>query len=291
MTGLPGEQVKNKVQEILQECYVFDTKDYDRSIKVPRNPDDRWDPYFRKKYLDYPVVERMTRNIFTSVLSYALKHSKRKTFTTFDSPVQAIFERDNDNSILLRQDNCVNFMTEAPLKPVSAMNDVKSTESHEFADFYPLKPLLDFKLTDLYHPYESFGVSSSEVKAKFFPHTSFLPATTKRADQMQYAVCLFAFANAVAKARQIHGTDELDLPTPIVAQCIGSTGFDLHFATCQLNTTRFSDNEGVKNQIWAQPNIKLLTAVRREFDLFVEDYNDSAGLALIAHSLNGLVEN
>ena len=214
-----------------------------------------------------------------------------RTFTSFDSPIQTMYDRGNMNSILLRQDNCLNFMSSKCLPLISNKEEVKSTENYKFDDFYPLNPLLDFKFTDLYNDYESFGVASKESKDEFFPHTSFLPAVTAKSDRMQYAVCFIAFSNALTKARHLYGSEELDLETPIVAQCVGSTGFDLHFATCQLNTTRFGDDEGVKNMIWVQPNISFYKSVRREFDLLVDGYNASAGLTLMAHVMNGLVND
>ena len=74
METLPDTKIRKSIEEILQECYVFDTKEYERFIKVPADPSDRWNPYTVKQSIDYPKEERLTRNIFTSVLSCALQN-------------------------------------------------------------------------------------------------------------------------------------------------------------------------------------------------------------------------
>ena len=62
-------KARNDMKRILRECYVFDTKDYERSIKVPLDPTDRWNPRMMKKFLDYPNEARLMKNVFTSAIS------------------------------------------------------------------------------------------------------------------------------------------------------------------------------------------------------------------------------
>ena len=206
-----------------------------------------------------------------------------RTLTTFDCATQVLFERQN-YSVLLSQPGAVNYLSTTPIPAVSKQNSVAETQHHRFRDFFPLNPMLDFKKSNLYDNFESFGIV--EPDSKFHPHTCFLSTDTMKPQRLQYAVCLVAFANALTKAHQIHGHEEKERIEPIVAQAVASSGFDLHFATCQLNTTCFSDDEGVKNQIWVTPNMPFFKSVRRELDLVVEDYNEEAGKALYAHLLN-----
>ena len=66
---LNGIEIKRSMERVLRECYVFDVKEYERSIKVPVDPSDRWNPLKKDQYLDYPEEQRMTKNIFTNVIS------------------------------------------------------------------------------------------------------------------------------------------------------------------------------------------------------------------------------
>ena len=187
--------------------------------------------------------------------------------------------------MLISQPGAVNFLSKTPLPIASQQNFVTETLDHKFQDFFPLNPMLDFKKSNMYNNFESFGIFDKH--SQYYPHTCFLSTDTLKPQRMQYAVCLIAFANALVKAHQLYGHEQKEQIEPVVAQAVASSGFDLHFATCQLNTTCFSDDEGIKNQIWVIPNMPFFKSVRRELDLIVEDYNEKAGLALFAHLLTG----
>ena len=44
--------------------------------------------------------------------------------------------------------------------------------------------------------------------------------------------------------------EEIDLPTPIVTQCIVTNGVKFSFIHVQLNTLRLNSSDGPKNMVW-----------------------------------------
>ncbi|MGH0174583.1 UNVERIFIED_CONTAM: hypothetical protein FKN15_009141 [Acipenser sinensis] len=253
--------------------------------------------------------------------------------------VAALWNRESDvfqvrglNGMLL------NSMT--PLPAVAQSGEVLATENHTLETFYPISPTIDLQCTYVYdqkndtgfrdgypypHTHTLFFTETEDSAAKFKPeqlrakmimfafgnalarakslygctyvydqkndtgfrdgypyphtHTLFFTETEDSAakfkpEQLRAKMIMFAFGNALARAKSLHGVrgDSVILMVsgqcnitehylsqqehpqvlehPVVVQSIATDGRLFQFIVLQLNTTDLGPDTGVKNLVW-----------------------------------------
>lgn len=140
------------------------------------------------------------------------------------------------------------------LPAIASREEVEATRSHVLETFYPISPTIDLQECHVYevkddtgfregYPYPHPHTLYFLEKANLRPHR-FLP------EQLRAKMLLFAFANALAQARFLHGNTARVLEQPIVVQSVGTDGRVFQFLVFQLNTTDLASSEGVKNLVW-----------------------------------------
>ncbi|XP_051481387.1 39S ribosomal protein L37, mitochondrial [Apus apus] len=174
--------------------------------------------------------------------------------------IAATWERE---SILLqvRGLNGILMNSVAPIPPVASKEEILATKEHVLETFYPISPTIDLQEVNVYkelndtgfrdgypypHPHTLFFLESANVRPDRF-----------RPEQLRAKMLMFAFGNALAKARALHGNDPKVLEQPIVVQSIGTDGQLFQFMVFQLNTTDLVSNDGVKNLVWIDSDQNL----------------------------------
>lgn len=174
--------------------------------------------------------------------------------------IAATWERE---SVLLqvRGLNGILMNSMAPIPPVASKEEVLATEEHVLETFYPISPTIDLQEVIVYEELNDTGFKDGYPYSH--PHTLFFlesPNTRPRRfrpEQLRAKMLMFAFGNALAKARMLYGNDPKVLEQPIVVQSIGTDGQVFQFMVFQLNTTDLVSSDGIKNLVWIDSNQKL----------------------------------
>ncbi|XP_075472508.1 large ribosomal subunit protein mL37 [Ascaphus truei] len=139
------------------------------------------------------------------------------------------------------------------LAPLASAQEIQATVDHNLESLYPISPAIDLQEVNVYeekndsgfragypfsHPHTVYLTNSCNTRAKFLP------------DQLRAKMIMFAFGNALAKARILFGEDTKVLPHPVLVQSVGTDGQFFQFMVLQLNTLDFDSNDGVKNIVW-----------------------------------------
>ncbi|XP_062285715.1 39S ribosomal protein L37, mitochondrial [Scomber scombrus] len=148
-----------------------------------------------------------------------------------------------------------------PLPEVSGKQEVADTEDHALKSFYPVSPTIDLQKINLYKEVNSSGFRDGYP----YPHAHtlyFLDGVDTRCklrpDQFRAKMVMFAFGNALARAKTLYGPQpQRLLEHPITVQAVGSNGRVFHFLVFQLNTTDLSGDDGIKNQVWLDEDADL----------------------------------
>ncbi|MBN3279018.1 RM37 protein, partial [Polyodon spathula] len=182
-----------------------------------------------------------------------LKHtSLSKSILAENYRVAALWNQESDvfqvrglNGMLL------NSMT--PLPEVIQSGEVLATENHTLETFCPISPTIDLQSTYVYdqkndtgfrdgypypHAHTLFFIETEDSAAKFKP------------EQLRAKMIMFAFGNALARAKSLYGEHPQVLEQPVVVQSIATDGRLFQFIVLQLNTTDLGPDTGVKNLIW-----------------------------------------
>ncbi|KFO86933.1 hypothetical protein N320_03895, partial [Buceros rhinoceros silvestris] len=172
----------------------------------------------------------------------------------------ATWERE---SILLqirgRNGTLLNSLTQIP--PVASKEEILATEEHVLETFYPIAPTIDLQEVNVYkelndtgfrdgypypHPHTLFFLESANIRTKRF-----------RPEQLRAKMLMFAFGNALAKAKVLYGSEPKVLEQPIVVQSVGTDGQLFQFMVFQLNTTDLVSSDGIKNLVWIDSDQNL----------------------------------
>ncbi|NXE51520.1 RM37 protein, partial [Casuarius casuarius] len=153
----------------------------------------------------------------------------------------------------------------APIPPVASKDEVVATEEHTLETFYPIAPTIDLQEVNVYRELDDTGKSSSFRDGYPYPHPHtlyFLESANIRPnrfrpEQLRAKMMMFAFGNALAKAKMLYGNDPKVLEQPVVVQSVGTDGQLFQFMVFQLNTTDLVSSDGVKNLVWIDSDQQL----------------------------------
>ncbi|NXJ76983.1 RM37 protein, partial [Trogon melanurus] len=178
--------------------------------------------------------------------------------------ISAAWERE---SILLqvRGLNGILVNSVAPIPPVASEEEILATKEHVLETFYPIAPTIDLQEVNVYRELNDTGKSGCfrDGYPYSHPHTLFFLESANirpgrfRPEQLRAKMLMFAFGNALAKAKVLYGNDPKVLEQPIVVQSIGTDGQLFQFMVFQLNTTDLVSSDGVKNLVWIDSDQKL----------------------------------
>ncbi|KFR14815.1 hypothetical protein N306_07509, partial [Opisthocomus hoazin] len=153
----------------------------------------------------------------------------------------------------------VNSMT--PIPPVASKEEILATEDHVLETFYPISPTIDLQEVNVYKELNDTGFKDgypySHPHTLFFLESANIRPQRFRPEQLRAKMLMFAFGNALAKAKALYGNDPKVLEQPIVVQSIGTDGQLFQFMVFQLNTTDLVSNDGVKNLVWIDSDHNL----------------------------------
>ncbi|NWU14808.1 RM37 protein, partial [Cephalopterus ornatus] len=174
--------------------------------------------------------------------------------------IAATWERE---SILLqvRGLNGILMNSMAPIPPVASKEEILATEEHVLETFYPISPTIDLQEVNVYKELNDTGFRDGYPYSH--PHTLFFLESANicpdrfRPEQLRAKMLMFAFGNALAKAKALYGNDPKVLEQPIVVQSVGTDGQLFQFMVFQLNTTDLVSGDGIKNLVWIDSDQKL----------------------------------
>ncbi|XP_062994698.1 large ribosomal subunit protein mL37 [Elgaria multicarinata webbii] len=151
-----------------------------------------------------------------------------------------------------------------PLQPIASKDEILATENHTLETFYPVAPTIDLQEVNVYEAKNDTGFR--EGYPYLYPHTIYFPICNNkfrmRPEHLQANMMMFAFGNALAKAKQLYGDEPRVLENPIVVQCVGTNGQCFQFMLFQLNTTDLDPSNGVKNLAWVDTDQLLYEDAR-----------------------------
>ncbi|NXP04223.1 RM37 protein, partial [Thinocorus orbignyianus] len=178
--------------------------------------------------------------------------------------ISATWERE---SILLqvRGLNGMLLNSMAPIPPVASKEEILATEEHVLETFYPISPTIDLQEVNVYRELNHTGKSNcfrdgypySHPHTLFFLESANIRTNRFRPEQLRAKMLMFAFGNALAKAKVLYGNDPKVLEQPVVVQSIGTDGQLFQFMVFQLNTTDLVSSDGVKNLVWIDSDQNL----------------------------------
>ncbi|XP_053083694.1 39S ribosomal protein L37, mitochondrial [Pangasianodon hypophthalmus] len=146
-----------------------------------------------------------------------------------------------------------------PLPAVAGDEEVRSTSDHVLETFYPISPTIDLQCAHVYQLQNHTGFREDYP----YPHVHTLfvmeagDAPKLQPEQLRAKLIMFAFGNALARARALYGNESRVLEKPIVVQSVGTNGRLFQFVVFQLNTTDLESDSGVKNLAWVDADQQL----------------------------------
>ncbi|KAI4882099.1 hypothetical protein NFI96_029430 [Prochilodus magdalenae] len=162
-----------------------------------------------------------------------------------------LFQVRGQNGLLL---NCM-----SPLPALAGQEEIQSTADHVLETFYPISPTIDLQCTHVYEQKNSIGFREDYP----YPHahTLYLMEAGNTPplypEQLRAKMIMFAFGNALARARVLYGNESKVLEKPIVVQSVATNGRLFQFVVFQLNTTELESDSGVKNLAWVDADQPL----------------------------------
>ncbi|XP_053102052.1 39S ribosomal protein L37, mitochondrial [Hemicordylus capensis] len=177
--------------------------------------------------------------------------SLAKRMVARDYRVAATWERE---SILLQvrglNGKLLNVMK--PLEPLASKDEILATENHVLETFYPIAPTIDLQEVNVYEIKNETGFREGYPYPH--PHTIYFTQNSSLfkmdPEQFRAKMMIFAFGNALAKAKALYGDEPRVLENPIVVQSVGTDGQNFQFLVFQLNTTDLDSSDGIKNLAW-----------------------------------------
>ncbi|XP_009083244.1 PREDICTED: 39S ribosomal protein L37, mitochondrial, partial [Acanthisitta chloris] len=174
--------------------------------------------------------------------------------------ISAMWERE---SILLqvRGLNGILMNSMAPIPPVASKEEILATKEHVLETFYPISPTIDLQEVNVYKEFNDTGFKDgypySHPHTLFFLESANIRPNRFRPEQLRAKMLMFAFGNALAKAKALYGDDPKVLEQPVVVQSIGTDGQLFQFMVFQLNTTDLVSSDGIKNLVWIDSDQSL----------------------------------
>ncbi|XP_062437570.1 large ribosomal subunit protein mL37 [Rhea pennata] len=174
--------------------------------------------------------------------------------------IAATWERESF-LLQIRGLNGILLNSEAPIPPVASKEEVAATEEHALETFYPISPTIDLQEVNVYRELDDTGFRAGYPYPH--PHTLYFleSANTRpkrfRPEQLRAKMMMFAFGNALAKAKMLYGNEPKVLDQPIVVQSVGTDGQLFQFMVFQLNTTDLVSSDGIKNLVWIDSDQQL----------------------------------
>ncbi|MEJ1282675.1 39S ribosomal protein L37, mitochondrial [Cricetulus griseus] len=162
----------------------------------------------------------------------------------------------NRESLLLqvRGSNGTILSTKDPLPTIASREEVEATKSHVLETFYPISPIIDLQECHVYDVKDDTGFREDypypHLHTLYFLENANLRPHRFPPEQLRAKMLLFAFGNALARARLLYGNATKVLEQPIVVQSVGTDGRVFQFLVLQLNTTDLASSEGIKNLVW-----------------------------------------
>ncbi|XP_071606180.1 large ribosomal subunit protein mL37 [Heliangelus exortis] len=174
--------------------------------------------------------------------------------------IAATWERE---SILLqvRGLNGILMNSMTPIPPVASKEEILATEEYVLETFYPISPTIDLQEVNVYRQLNNTGFQDgypySHPHTLFFLESANIRPDRFRPEQLRAKMLMFAFGNALAKAKALYGNEPKVLEQPVVVQSVGTDGQLFQFMVFQLNTTDLVSNDGIKNLVWIDPDQNL----------------------------------
>ncbi|XP_072049848.1 large ribosomal subunit protein mL37-like [Amphiura filiformis] len=174
--------------------------------------------------------------------------------------VMARYHRGDDLVATQGNPHALLMTSKNPLPALVDQEEVAASKDYELPSFYPISPTIDLIETNIYKGDNFTGFQDGYP----FPHahTLFMLNTKWQTDHtfLVSRGIMYAHAHAVTRAMKQHGVlEEIDLPHPIVVQCVASDGVRFHFIHFQLNTLRHTTDDGIKNMVWVDRDNYLFT--------------------------------
>ncbi|XP_077189751.1 large ribosomal subunit protein mL37 [Paroedura picta] len=216
-----------------------------------------------------------------------------------DYSMTATWERE---SILLQvrgiNGKLLNAMS--PLEPAGSKEEILATENDVLETLYPIAPTIDLQEVNIYETQNDTGFQAGYPYP--YPHTIYFADGDEChkmiPEELRAKMMLFAFGNALAKARVLYGDEPKVLEKPIVVQSVGTDGQTFQFMVFQLNTTDLDPSHGVKNLAWIDADQLLYEEVRHRpqirrkvitIPVGVHGYQPATFKKFLAFYLNGVV--
>ncbi|NXK85964.1 RM37 protein, partial [Formicarius rufipectus] len=174
--------------------------------------------------------------------------------------IAATWERES-TLLQIRGRNGILLNSMVPIPPVASKEEILATKEHVLETFHPILPTIDLQEVNVYKELNDTGFRDGYPYSH--PHTLFFLESAKncpdrfRPEQLRAKMLMFAFGNALAKAKALYGNDPKVLEQPIVVQSIGTDGQLFQFMVFQLNTTDLVSSDGIKNLVWIDSDQKL----------------------------------
>ncbi|XP_070700739.1 large ribosomal subunit protein mL37 [Pempheris klunzingeri] len=149
-----------------------------------------------------------------------------------------------------------------PLPQISGKEEVGNTADHVLETFYPVSPTIDLQKVHMYKE----EVNCSGFREDYpYPHAHTVyfvggagAGCKLQPEQFRAKMVMFAFGNALARAHRLYGSQpQRELDRPVTVQAVGTNGRIFQFLVFQLNTTDLSGDDGIKNQVWLDPDVEL----------------------------------
>ncbi|XP_062843710.1 39S ribosomal protein L37, mitochondrial [Trichomycterus rosablanca] len=242
LTENPANQIENqdeRVQDAIRHARFWDTSE-------PRPPRERFCPSLlhsllhlcRGLQVTYPALaHRMLAEEYSLAASWSRGEDQ--------------FQVRGRNGLLLN--------SAAPLPALAGDEEVGATSAHVLETFYPIAPTIDLQCANVYDLKNDTGFRQDYP----YPHAHTLYVTEAGdtpkllAEQLRAKLVMFAFGNALARARAQYGNQSQVLEKPIVVQGVATNGRLFQFVVFQLNTTDLESDGGVKNLAWVDADRPL----------------------------------
>jgi len=268
--NLWSEEQSSKALEIMERAHLFDidpknlikTKNYNYYLQDNRyiySSSDRICNLMSWEFMRLSQSRGIQMNLFdwmkrqtTEDLSFTTSFNRANTVSSkiklaglYDSWITQI-----------QASSPIQSFSKKPLKQFACEDEVEQTKLSKLEDIYPITPISDVTETNFYDLVNETGLSAGCD----WPYLHTMVVYGKPENEPYKLHCLMyqnLFAALNSRAVSFYGNEPKVLPQPLTAQCIGLDGRNFTFMCLQLNTTDFSDDNGIKNQVWQSPDIPL----------------------------------
>lgn len=164
-----------------------------------------------------------------------------------------------EDQFQVRGQNGFLLSSTTPLPAVAGDEEIRSTSDNLLETFYPISPTIDLQCAHVYQLRNHTGFREDYP----YPHAHTLfiteagDAPKLEPEQLRAKLIMFAFGNALARARALYGNESRVLEKPVVVQSVGTSGRLFQFVVFQLNTTDLESDSGVKNLAWVDADQPL----------------------------------